>query len=341
MRYLLLIFTILVLLCACGGPVNEFKASVPRKQEATTPQTWPEDLTILSGPYGGTWYTLGRTVAVILKNELIPTKAVSGGGIDNLIKLHTSEADLCLSSAVLTRPAAYGESPFADSLHNVARIANLYNQYFYVVVREGYAKANNIQQLGDLFSSGTPVRLAILKPGTVSEYLTRYAFKLYEINYRDIRDAGGEVLYTNYTSGATFLEKNKIDVFIFTLSAPASVITSIEKTTAVRILSVEENIRLQLSRELGTTTHIIQAGTYKSVKKDTPVIGDYTILAVRRNLPEELVYKLTAVLSQNRMIIQKVLPNYINFETESALKSSFISIHPGAKRFYKEKGWIK
>ena len=72
-------------------------------------------------------------------------------------------------------------------------------------------------------------------------------------------------------------------------------------------------------------------------------MGSPTILIVRADLDEEVVYTVTKALLENKAALDKGHAGLKPFDPETAWKQEKLSVplHPGAARYYKERGWMK
>lgn len=298
----------------------------------------PDQLKFVAGPPGGTWFSLGGTISDLLTKQVIQTTSSTGGGVSNVVNLDRGKADLGLSAAVLGMPAQKGEEPFKEPHPNTHCLANLYKQYFYFIIRADYAQANNVQTMADVFDQELPIRLATLKPGTVSEFVVRKAFEAAGSSYDAIEARGGKVEYASYEDGANLLSDNHIDAFVFTVSSPASVILQIETQLDILILPTDQKILDKMNEQWGTSTHVIPKGTYECATEDIPVIGDYTNLLVRGDLPEDLVYEMTKTLFENKETLVQSISALQEFNPKDGSSGTVFPIHPGAVKYYKEVG---
>ena len=90
----------------------------------------------------------------------------------------------------------------------------------------------------------------------------------------------------------------------------------------------------------GTVTFTFEPGVYKSVTEPVPTIGTYTILIVRKDLPEDLVYEITKLYFANKEELAKSIKALGELEPEEAAKNTGFPLHPGAEKYYKEIGAI-
>ncbi len=260
---------------------------------------WPAQLRFLSGPPGGSWFTLGTELAEIWTGDGLPkTISYQGGGVSNILNVHARRADLAFSVTSLFNAALKGEADFKGrSVDNVVIMTNLYSQYTYFIMRRDFAVKNKIKSLEDIIDKKLAVRFAVLRPGTSSELVIKALFdKAYGLDYKKaLQDWGGSVEYVSYDGGAELLAGNNVDCFAFSIGKSASVIMNIENKIDIVLLQVSQSALDKLSESYGTFSLTIEPGTYKSLPKGAePVraIGDYTCIIARNDLPESLTQSL-------------------------------------------------
>ncbi len=297
---------------------------------------WPPQIRFMAGPPGGNWFALGGTLADMWTKNVIPTTSGTGGGVSNIINVNRGKGDLALSVASVLGAGQLGEAPFKGSMDNAKLFANLYRQYTYFIMRKDYAEANGITTLGDIVEKKLPIRMATLKPGTSSEFVISSIFsKGFGVTWEDIKGWGGSVEYASYSDGANLLADNHIDMFAFAVGRAASIVMKIETQTDVVILPVDEKARDVMKKSLGTTTFNVDKNVYKSVTGDVPVVGDYTCIIIRGDLPDDLAYSMAKALWEHKDEIAKSIKDVGELNPAEAI-SEGVAAHPGAAKFWEE-----
>jgi uncharacterized protein len=80
---------------------------------------------------------------------------------------------------------------------------------------------------------------------------------------------------------------------------------------------------------------------YYFVRADTPHMAEAVILTVREDLPTDTVYALTKVLLENPDRIRNIHQTYADFQPATAWQHLSGPLHPGAEKYFKEKGFMK
>ena len=260
---------------------------------------WPSQLRFLSGPPGGSWFTLGTELAEIWTGDGLPkTTSYQGGGVSNILNVNAGRADLAFSVTSLFNAALKGEADFRGrTVDNTAIMTNLYSQYTYFIMRRDFAVRHKINSVEEIIDKKLAVRFATLRPGTSSELVIKALFdKAYGLDYKKaLQDWGGSVEYVSYDGGAELLADNHVDCFAFSVGKSASIITNIENSVDIMLLQVSQAALDKLSEAYGTFTLTIEPGTYKSLPEGAePVraVGDYTCIIARKDLPDSLIQSL-------------------------------------------------
>ncbi len=85
---------------------------------------------------------------------------------------------------------------------------------------------------------------------------------------------------------------------------------------------------------------VIPAGMYNN-DEDITTFGVGATLVTRADVPEEVVYTLVKSVFENFDQFKKLHPAFANLKPEEMIKDGLSApLHPGAIKYYKEKGWM-
>jgi TRAP transporter TAXI family solute receptor len=85
----------------------------------------------------------------------------------------------------------------------------------------------------------------------------------------------------------------------------------------------------------------VPAGSVKGVDQDIPTFAFTTGIAVDPELDEELVYQMTKALVENWSDMGLVMESLKKVSPEQLATKLGADFHPGAAKYYKERGWIQ
>jgi TRAP transporter TAXI family solute receptor len=83
---------------------------------------------------------------------------------------------------------------------------------------------------------------------------------------------------------------------------------------------------------------VIPAGTYSGVDHDTATLAVTAVLVCDAQLPEELVYNVTKAIFENLSELALVHDQAKSVALDKALDGAIAEVHPGAAKYYAEKG---
>jgi hypothetical protein len=85
----------------------------------------------------------------------------------------------------------------------------------------------------------------------------------------------------------------------------------------------------------------IPGGIYKGVDKDVPTFAVKATLVTSDKEPEEVVYSMVKTVFENLDRFRTMHPAFRSLQPQEMLKGLSAPLHPGARRYYKEKGWTQ
>lgn len=300
---------------------------------------WPIHLRMLSGPNGGQWFFMGEKMAEILTAELLPTSSRIGGGLANIDNVGKKTADIAFTLGCFLGASSTGDEDTPPiSLKNVSVLARVYPQVMYFLVRQDFAKKHRIDSVETLLKKKMRLRFASLRPGTASEFLLRILLNHgYKTDFQKLKAQGWDIVFNNYAETADNFAAGKLDCFAYTAGTDVPLIHTIEKHAEVAILPIDKKVLETLAQQFNTGAYLIKKGDYKSVQAPIFTLGDFTCLIVRRDLPNDLVGKITQTLWENKKKIADVIVDFNGLSPKTAIMKNF-PMHPGALKFWKGLG---
>jgi TRAP transporter TAXI family solute receptor len=292
-------------------------------------------ITIASGT--GDWGLIGGKLADIINREIpgITATSIPGGATVNISRIERGEAQIGLVHSFLPYLAVKGENPY-DQPHNKLRMMiSLWKGYAHVVV----PKNSKIQDISDLAKA--PYDVWNSKPGLGSQILNNAIFKAYGFTPEDIRKIGGVVHEIGLNDGADMMKDRRMDFLIFPVVYPYSMLIDIDTTVGMKLLPIDGEPRERLLKLLpGLVADSIPKGAYRDLKQDMPTVANFHQLACSSDLPDELVYDIMEAIVGNLPNLRGLSDSLKAISIDNALLGMEAEIHPGAAKFYKDKGMM-
>jgi TRAP transporter TAXI family solute receptor len=289
-------------------------------------------LSIATGGTGGVYYPYGGGIAKIL-NEKLPsvraTAEVTAASVDNLKLIRDGRTDIAFTMGDTLADAIAGRGPFDGRAVPARALAVLYSNYTQVVT----LASSQIQSVADL--AGHTVSTGSPNSGTE---LT--SFRMLKAAGVD-PDRGIRRQALGASESADALKDGKIDAFFWSGGLPTAAIQDLSHTPGITIRLVPSgNLLPQLRRDYGDVYFELQIppGAYPGVSAPVPVVGVSNVLVVNASMTDGLAYDITRLIFENQPELAGIHPEAKNLAVATAVKGSPAAFHPGASRFYKQKG---
>jgi uncharacterized protein len=319
---------------------------------ASAPVGAQQSLTWTAGAVGGGWYTISGGMAELMREKAgLNIKVIPGGGTQNPVLVQTGEAEIGMGLPPLLGAALRGEDPYPGKsmpdLRAIAGNMSLNTFHFYVANDSPYAKMS----LEEIIKGKKPIRLAISKPGSSDVWVFEKVMVHYglcsgakiEDCYKAWEAAGGKFFRGSYSEQAgAFKDRNVDGTFTF-LALPGASITEASVGRDLKILGFPKPL-LEYLGKFGMGEGAIPAGTYpKAVNGNEPVVSATmgTTITVSSKMSNDTAYTLAKTLNDNADRVRKIHGSLSDYEPSKGYLFLGVALHPGAEKYYKEKGWLK
>ena len=289
-------------------------------------------ISIATGGTGGVYYPYGGGLAKVL-NENLPnvrvTAEVTAASVDNLKLIRDGKADIAFALADTVADAVNGRGAFEGSPVPAASLAVLYSNYTHVVTlaQKGFTSIGDLR--GKTVSTGSP--------GSGTEVI---AFRVLRAAGLDPdTDLTRQGLGVSESAGA--LKDGKIDAFFWSGGLPTAAIQDLAHSQGIslRLLPTVELVPA-LTAEYGDLYFPLEipTGAYRGIAAPVQVIGVANVLVVNRSMPEPLAYDITRVMFEKQPELAAIHPEAGKLSLHTATTGSPAPFHPGAVRYFRERG---
>jgi len=297
-------------------------------------QTKTIRLSVATGGTGGVYYVFGGGIAqVISKNipNVEATAEVTAASVDNCKLIQAQKADLALIMADVGYDAFKGLGRFkaAPGAIPVRTVAVLYSNYMHFVAMDG----SGIKSMPDLRGK----RVSTGAPGSGTEVKALRVLESYGINPE--KDLKRERLSVAESAGA--LKDRKVDAFAWDGGLPTAAILDLAATPGIKIRLLNNADHLDmLTQKYGPVYFklVIPKNAYPNMDGDVSVAGVANLLICNEKMPADLAYQLIKVLLEKQPDLVAVHKEAAHFTLQSAPVGSSIPFHPGAVKYFQEKG---
>ncbi len=267
-----------------------------------------------------------------------------GGGV---LAIAEKEADFTgTATGTEIKLAEEGKKPFDAPLKGkFSYVMQLYdNQFIHFLMTKEWADANGIKSFEDIAAKKPKMRLAINRDDNPQTTIggPYEMMKAFGFTYDDVQKWGGSYILGNSATGLDAMKDGKADVFMNARNLGDSLIKDLNSTRPLLWIDGNPQKVEQAAKVFSNKMDMVPKGTYPFMEKDYPTIRMSVAMLAGNHVSEETVYKYVKAIAEHEESVRKIGGSVSEFKaTQMATNPSGLAFHPGAARYYKEKGWLK
>jgi uncharacterized protein len=291
-----------------------------------------QNISIATGGTGGVYYPLGGGMAALISKNIPNTEAtaeVTTASVDNVKLLHGNRIGMALCLPDTAWDGYSGQLKGLSEKANIRTLMALYSNYMHIVAIDG----SGIKSVADLKGK----RVSTGAPGSGTEIKGLRVLEAYGISTKDLRSQ--DRLGAAESAGA--MKDRKIDAFIWDGGLPTAAVLDLAATPGLKIHLIPHGDAIpKMVAKYGPLYFAsnVPKGVYKGIDEDIPVAAATNLLIVNEKLDENLAYQITKLFLEHTADLVAVHKAASEISLKNAVVGSPIPFHPGALRYYKEKG---
>jgi len=245
--------------------------------------------------------------------------------------------DFGATGVAFFRAAYHGENDFASDPEgprsHLRAVANIQTPSYYVVA----VKASlGITDLAEIAQKRIPVKMVA---STVNQrQFTPAVLEYYGLTQDKIESFGGT--FTNHYS-----EDADVDVLV----GFGSLVNAPEfdhwyhatQKYDFKYLGLAEDLREQLIKQFHVEDRKLPLGYFRGVDKPVSTLANNGIVVYgRTDMPDDFAYTLAKAIDEHQDLLAWTLMNW-SYNPHTVWNALGVPLHPGAEKYYKEKGYMK
>ena len=289
-------------------------------------------ISIATGGTGGVYYPYGGGLAKVLNDNLPGIRAsaeVTSASVDNLKLIRDGKADIAFVLADTLADAVAGQGAFEGSPVPAVSLAVLYSNYTHIAALAQSGMTSVADLRGKTVSTGSP--------GSGTEVIAMRVLKAAGLD--PDTDVTRQGLGASESAGA--LKDGKVDAFFWSGGLPTAAVQDLAHSQGVSLrLLPNADLVPALRRAHGPLYFPLEipAGAYRGIVAPVAVVGVANVLVVNRSMPEQLAYDITQILFDKQPELAAIHPEARHLSIASATKGSPAAFHPGALRYFQQRG---
>ncbi len=297
----------------------------------TQPTITTFKMKIFTGGTGGVYYPIGNALAELLnkysKGRIEASAQSSGASVANVKALEAGDAHLIFVQNDIAYYAYKGIYMFEGSpAKSIRGVATLYPEIVQIVVRAD----SGIKSVYDL--AGKRVAIGAAGSGTAveAELILKGSGVWDKITVQNL----------DFRQAAEALKLGQVDAAFVVAGIPTAAVAELAVTTPVNLVEVPDEVINKLVSQ-GYRFFIpivVPKETYNGMTSDVKTVAVMAMLAVRSDVPDDVVYMLLDIMFSHLSELQQAHARAKAIALDKALNGMSIPLHPGAIKYYQEKG---
>lgn len=293
------------------------------------------DIAIGTAASGGAWYPIGAVMSDIISTSdlgISATVQTTGGGVENCKLTNEDSCELSITIGYLAYNALNGIDPYEGN--KMENISCLFGGLSTGVMQVVLPANSDIQTFGDL--KGKKVAVGPAGGGAIT--CLSACLEHEGVKYSEITPT-----YVAYDEGVTMMTDGHVDAAIVYGGIPTSAVsTLVASNTDFRLLALTEEMQKDIIAKYSYFQPVTIPAAMYGREADALTIGTPNIVICSKDLPEDAVYNIMKLFFTDESLakIQGSHPSAKGLTIEKAATLTSIPLHPGAEKFFKEKGLI-
>jgi uncharacterized protein len=303
-----------------------FTTSVPAAQAK-------ENILFGGASITGVYYQVALQLSNLMNrqmgNEYNYVGRPTGGSVFNINALERNAFDFGVAQSDRNWQAYNGSADWdGKPVTSLRSVFSMHPETVLLVTR----KDTGINRVEDIKGK----RINIGNPGSGQRGNAMDVLRIYGIDPdKDIR---AESLQQAEASRA--LVDRKIEAFFYTVGNPSAAIEEPAQSVDLNIIPINSDaIKSFVQQHPYYVMTTIPAGTYKGVDKGVETYAVTATVVTNESVSEQAVYDLVKTVFENLDTVKASHAAFRNLNPQEMLGGLSAPLHPGAEKYYKEKGW--
>lgn len=306
---------------------------------AVAGSTLAEDrfITIGTGGQTGVYFVVGQSICKLVnrgtkEHGLKCTAPSTGGSIANINAIKAGDQDMGVAQSDWQHHAYNGTSKFEESgkFDKLRAVFSVHGEPFTVIARQDADISGFDDLKGKRVNIGNP---GSGQRGTMEVLLDAKGMSTDDFSFASELKSSEQ---------AAALGDNKVDAIVFTVGHPNGSIKEATTTVDANLVSVTGDAVDKLIEDNPFYAKAtIPGGMYKGSDEDTTTFGVKATFVSSADVPDDVIYEVVKAVFENFKRFKKLHPAFANLKEEEMIADGLSApLHPGAEKYYKERGWL-
>jgi len=289
-------------------------------------------INVLTGGTSGVYYPLGVAIGKIYGDKIPDVKTqvqATKASVENLVLLQQGRGEIAFTLGDSLKAAWEGdaEAGFKNKLDKLRTVGAIYPNYIQIVA----TAESGIKTLADL--KGKSLSVGAPKSGT--ELNSRAILAAAGMSYKDL----GKVEYLPFAESVDLMKNRQLNATLQSAGLGVASLKDLSTSSDITVVAVPKETVEKIGPPFVSV--IIPANTYTGQDKDVPTAAVVNYLVTSSAVSDDLAYQMTKLVYESLPELANAHAAGKEIKLAAAAIGSPVPLHPGAIRYYKEKGLIK
>lgn len=315
-------------IAGCGGSGGDKKSADGKLDRSK------QFVTVLTGPTSGIYFPIGGAFSKVVGEMGYKTSSTATGAtVENINGILTGKGELAIamSDSVIQGQEAFGAFEGKKKEPDLRVMMGLWPNVVQIVTTED----TGIKTFADIKGK----RVGVGAPNSGVELNARMIFEANGMSYDDAK-----VDYLSYGEAIDQIKNGQCDVAFVTSGLGNATIKELGTMKKIRFIPIDGKAIENLTKKYPFYMPYSIPKTSYDTEVDTPTAAVMNVMLVDKKLPDDVVYDiLTGIYSEKGLATigasHATAKREIKLDTGlRGIKGTQLILHPGAEKFWKEKG---
>jgi TRAP transporter TAXI family solute receptor len=289
-------------------------------------------INVLTGGTSGVYYPMGVALSNIYSQTIAgsrPSVQATKASVENLVLLQSGKGEIAftLGDSLAFAWAGDEEAGFKGKLDRLRGLCAIYPNFIQIVA----SKESGIKTLADLKGK----RLSVGAPKSGTELNARAILSGAGMTYKDL----GKIEYLPFAESVDLIKNRQLDATLQSAGLGVAAIRDLAASLEINVVEVPAALVDKIGAPYVKAT--IPANTYTGQTQDVQAAAVVNYLVTRSNLSDELAYQMVKGVFEKRDDLIAAHQAARDIKLENALQGMPVPLHPGAEKYFREKGVMK
>jgi TRAP transporter TAXI family solute receptor len=314
---------------AFAGTIRSAAAGLVALSLTVVPASAEQFINVLTGGTSGVYYPLGTALSTIFGQKVPgsrPSVQATKASVENLVLLQQGKGEIAFTLGDSLAFAWEGneEAGFKTKQTKLRGIGAIYPNFVQIVA----SKESGIKTLADLKGK----RLSVGAPKSGTELNARAILQAAGITYKDL----GKIEYLPFGESVDLMKNRQLDATLQSAGLGVAALRDLAASIEINVVEVPKAVVDKVGAPY--VSAVIPKGTYTGQDSDVQAAAVVNYLVTHSDMADDVVYAMTKAVYESIPDLVAAAAAAKDIKLETALQGMPVPVHPGAQKYFTEKG---